>query len=213
MNKIKLFAIALIFSFFSYSSTSYAAIAEIESNNSFSTAQDLGVLTSTLAVVGHIDENSDTVDNFSFSLVNASVVVFDIDFAIDALGDGFGLDTYLELWKEVAPNTYQFIDFNDDGPDDVGSSGDWDGDFYDSFLQKNLDIGTYIVSIFASPDADDEYLSGGYCLSLRIPSINSEDTFTTAQAECAVSAVPEPSILALFGFGLIGLNFIRRRLN
>ncbi len=81
-----------------------------------------------------------------------------------------------------------------------------------------INIGAVMGTLSASPTTGDWFQIGfGTTISLNASQhvyamVN--DTYfpnNTGFFDVTVSAVPEPSILALFGFGLAGLGFVRRR--
>ncbi len=154
-----------------------------------------GVITET----GTIDTSTD-VDYFSFTMDSASTVTIDVW----AKGyNGSNLDSYIYLYQPDVNGAY--VTSNDD---DWNAAAMTDGTThgFDSYISHYLAAGDYTLAIgaFFLSDAnardgvnENGYTSGDYQI-----------TFTGTGLATAVS---EPGSIALFGLGLVGLGFARRR--
>jgi hypothetical protein len=170
-------------------------INEIESNDTSGEAQNLDG-TSTLffdanvagsATIPHVtilmDTSADNEDWFVFTLGTAGVVTVDMD---DAGTTAVGVDYYAELFD----SSFSSIITSDDDGNDTGDNGGFiGGSSNPNFTTGVLPVGTYYLQVQNFGGTE----SGG---SLNISGL---------------TAVPEPSSMALVGLGLIGLVGVLRR--
>ena len=193
-------------------------------NNSFATAQnidaffDLGFdiriedqdLVNTSTAIPHVEisgTGDDTYDFYSFTVgADGLLAIFDIDcgwyFGTGDPGSGCSddadsFDSLIRLYD----STETQVTSNDDRSfgvfpnflNDTGSTID----FLDSFVQINLSAGLY-------------YLRVSTWVNSEIPE-ESDYVLNVSLQQPRVPEVPAPGILALFGLGLVGLGFSRRK--
>ncbi|OUR92772.1 hypothetical protein A9Q81_15735 [Gammaproteobacteria bacterium 42_54_T18] len=162
-----------------------------------SSLANAGVITTT----GTIDAHSD-VDYFSFTMDSAS----SLEINVLAYGyNGTYLDPYIYLYQPDVNGL--FVAANDDS-----LNGNWSADgstsSLDSYLSLNLAAGDYTLAIgdFYLSDADAR---DGFNNSFGSSAVGDyQITFTGTGLATSVS---EPGSIALFGLGLVGLGFARRR--
>jgi hypothetical protein len=191
------------------SAATASVISELEPNNTAATAQDvdgnfdfafsadigdsLGNNTSTtLSHVSIVGLGGGGIDWYTFTSLGG-LTILDIDYG-DALGGGF-MDSELGIW-DIGGN---LLATNDD------AGGPWQGSALDSFIQlSSLTGGTYFVGV----GAFDTDFADGFSMTGTAP--GAYGTYTL-HISTDTSQVPEPSIIALFGLGLVGIGFARRR--
>lgn len=152
---------------------------------------------------GSIDDGTE-VDHWSFSVTNSGTFIFDVlanedgnDFFANGV-DNDQLDSYIYLFANNASGT--LIDSDDDGG--LGSDGSVSG--LDSFMTVDLTIGTYLFAIGDYNLSESEARNG--------LNVNSSTTvgrysvsISSSNGVAAVNSVPEPSTLAIFALGIMGL--------
>jgi hypothetical protein len=153
---------------------------------------------------GSIDDHTE-VDHWSFSVTSSGTFIFDV-LAREAGNDFFAngvsndqLDSYIYLFANDANGVFKGSD--DDGG--LGSDGSVHG--YDSFMTVDLTVGTYLFAIGDHFLSESEARVGlnadnaGSTVGRYSVSISS----TTGVAQ--INSVPEPSTLAIFALGIMGL--------
>jgi hypothetical protein len=177
------------------------------------------------------------VQLFTFTVgANSNIVLRTWSYAggVNAAGQAIaqgGFDPILALFQGTGPGAV-FINQNDDGGCGSVAQDAVTGACYDTFFTAtNLAAGDYTVSVmdfanFANgPTLGDGFsggaLTGGTYLDATGHNRDSHWAFDILGVEAATNptgnpetpAVPEPSSIALFGSGLVGVvNFARKRL-
>jgi hypothetical protein len=160
-------------------------------------------------------------DAFTFSLLGDTSVTFD-------LGGGYnlyGTDGYLTLFQGVGVDanalTANYMDNDDWGSASGRIAAGWDG--LDSLITGTLGVGDYTLFVTnCCQQPGDAYSDQwSYVSFTDAPIVAAAHDFawgtlgyrlTSAGASLTkVEQVPEPSIIALFGLGLVGIGFARRR--
>lgn len=179
------------------------------------------------------------VEQFEFSIATTSIVTIEtISYGGGALAsnpaDSFspgGFDPILSLFDE----TGAFIDDDDDDDDFLGATlvDPSTGNAFDAFLQPTLAAGTYIVVItqfdntFVGGVGDDIGLGFDFdgapfnltnappffpgCTNGSFCDVDGNNRTSFFAVNVSAQAVPEPSTLALLGFGLVGAGLAYRR--
>ena len=202
-------------------------IDESESNDTADDAQDLGTLApgNEFIINGLISDGDTDVDFYKFNLSTSMSLYFDIDYADD---DCTGLDS--QLW--VFDSSRRLIATNDDSDvfdgiiHDLGSiPNGW----YDSLIGAlSLDAGDYFVAVTSYGNDSETYwdddfsdlsdieISGLLVEGAAVGSgfvLTDDTTAGTYQLKISETydVVPEPTTMALFCTGLLGVAGISRR--
>ena len=140
---------------------------------------------------------TESVDYYSFSVALGQEFIFDID------SDDGNIDSFLTLYDFNGNE----ITNNDDDDGDTGSTA---GNFDSRIIWKStLDgMATLLVddSCRTVPNPDPNV--GGFICSYDLAS--SAAYYLHISRTTTDAPIPEPSILALFGLGFLGLGFARR---
>ncbi|MFT5839742.1 MAG: hypothetical protein ACI9UT_002249 [Flavobacteriales bacterium] len=145
-----------------------------------------------------VTTGSTDISYFDFSVTSAGTFTLDA-FGFSTLGNGYNIDTVLQLFQ-----TSLNIGNHLGGDDDSGIGAD-------AQLTSFLNIGNYILAV------GDYFFSAADAVAGVGGSVEAPGGLIRAQVSSAdgvavrTSAVPGPSIIALFGLGLVGLGFARRR--
>jgi hypothetical protein len=194
------------------SAATASVISEIEANNTAATAQnvdgnfdfafsaDIGDITgfntsTSLSHVSILGTGDGSHDWYSFESLGG-MTILDID---NGSTPTQSTDTVLGIW-DFAGN---LVAVNDDAFAASGAGGSFAG--LDSFIQINtLLAGDYFVGVCRFSCG----FSNGY--SIFGAGLSSFSDYTL-HISTTTAPVPEPSIIALFGLGLVGIGFARRR--
>lgn len=172
------------------------------------------------------------VEQFEFSITATSIVTIEsISYAGGAFASNPGIiapaggfDPILSLFD----STGTFIQAADDGS---SSFDPVTGSAFDSFLQPTLDPGTYTVVVtqfdnfflggvgdnisagFEHDGGPDNFTSFFGCSNGEFCDVgaNNRTNFFAVNVIAQAQAVPEPSALAMIGFGLLGAGLTYRR--
>lgn len=173
--------------------------------------------------------NDDDVQQFEFNLGTNSLVTFEtvsyaggdsVAFPGVTIPDG-GFDPFLWVFDDIGT----LIDAVDDGSPNVDPNT---GAAFDSFLQSELTAGDYsvVVTQFGnffngligdnialgfSQVGDPGFTSAFGCGGLQFCDITGAQRNNRFALNVSATAVPEPSALALLGFGLVGAGLAYRR--
>ena len=193
-------------------------------NNSFATAQNIDPffsldfdvriedenLVNTSTSIHHVEISAvgdDTFDYYSFNVgADGMLAIFDIDCGWSDFGNfptppecGAPIENLFDSYITLYDSLENVVGFNDDRGFPSSPSGNDTGSAItlDSFLQGTLSAGLYFlkVSEFGGREIQDDQ---SYVLNVSLQ-------------QPRVPQVPAPGILALFGLGLAGLGFSRRK--
>jgi len=153
---------------------------------------------------GSIDDHTE-VDHWSFFVTQSGTFTFDVlaresgnDFFTNGVGND-ELDSYIYLFTNDANGALKGSD------DDGGRGSDGSVHSYDSFMTVDLTIGKYLFAI------GDHYLSESEA-RVGLNGDNAGSTvgrysvsISSAAGVARVNSVPEPSTLAIFALGIMGL--------
>jgi hypothetical protein len=160
-------------------------------------------------------------DAFTFSLLGDTSVTFDLGGSFNL----YGTDGYLTLFQGVGVDanalTANYLD-NDDWNSAAGRiAAGWDS--IDSLISGTLAAGDYTLFVTnccqqPGDDYSDPFMYVSYTDAPIVTAAHDDSwgtmgyRLTSAGASLTkVAQVPEPSIIALFGLGLVGIGFARRR--
>lgn len=178
---------------------------------------------------GTFDFDNDA-EQFEFSIGSESIVTIEtISYAGGALvtnpaivDGGGGFDPIVSLFDD----TGAFITDADDGSATVDLTT---GSAFDSFLEETLNAGTYTVVVtqfdnffvggvgddislgFDFDGAPDNFTGFFGCGNGSFCDVGGNDRTNFFNVNVTAQAVPEPSTLALLGFGLVGAGLAYRR--
>ena len=191
-------------------SVAQAAIAEVEGNDTFATA-NVGGNTTLTGRVGNdaqlaADANLQDVDIWSFEL--AAGQAFSSAISYDGLFNAFDANPVMTLFWDNGTN---FFPVAATDPQTFGTSINftpWASGEY--FLAVTADFNQG-VDAFGNFQSDFQFLTSEFILGTPFDHFNGQ-SFTSFDYEIvAVGAVPVPAAVWLFGSGLLGLVGVARR--
>jgi hypothetical protein len=161
-------------------------------------------------------------DAFTFSLLGDTSVTFDLGGSANL----YGTDGYLTLFQGVGVDanalTANYMDNDDWGSAAGRIAAGWDS--LDSLITGTLAAGDYTLFVHRCCEQPGSAYIGLDTVDIiwvdatTVPSAHEVSygptgyRLTYAGASLTkVAQVPEPSIIALFGLGLVGIGFARRR--
>lgn len=156
---------------------------------------------------GSIDDDTE-VDHWSFSVINSGTFTFDVlayeddgnDFFANGV-DNDQLDSYIYLFAGNANGA--LIGSDDDGGD--GSDGSLSSVDLDSLMSFDLNVGTYLFVIGSYNLSEIEARNGFNSDNSGDPAGQYSVTVSSATGTAQINSVPEPSTLAIFALGVMGL--------
>ncbi len=160
---------------------------------------------------GSIDDGTE-VDHWSFFVTTSGSFTFDVLAYEDAQNDFFAngvdndyLDSHIYLFVNDANGA--FIGSDDDGG--VGTDGSLSSEDLDSLMTFHLNVGTYLFAI-----GDYDLSESEARIGLNADNAGSDVgryrvSISSAAGVAHVNRVPEPSTLAIFALGIMGLALRR----
>ncbi len=160
---------------------------------------------------GSIDDGTE-VDHWSFFVTTSGSFTFDVLAYEDAQNDFFAngvdndyLDSHIYLFVNDANGA--FIGSDDDGG--VGTDGSLSSEDLDSLMTFHLNVGTYLFAI-----GDYDLSESEARIGLNADNAGSDVgryrvSISSAAGVAHVNRVPDPSTLAIFALGIMGLALRR----
>jgi len=153
---------------------------------------------------GSIDDGTE-VDHWSFFVTTSGSFTFDVlarEISNDFFANGVGndeLDSYIYLFANDANGI--FIKKDDDG----GAGNDGSIHSHDSFMTVNLNVGTYLLAIGDFSLSELEARNGLNADNAGSAVGRYSVSISSAAGVARVNSVPEPSTIAIFALGIMGL--------